>query len=81
MSAVVALAPLTPLAGAVAIWLLRNRPNLREAATLITATALFALVASLSPDASDWAASISESNIRCHSQLNSPADLISPFLS
>ena len=47
MSAVVALAPLTPLAGAVAIWLLRNRPNLREAATLITATALFALVASL----------------------------------
>ena len=50
MSAVVALAPLTPLAGAVAIWLLRNRPNLREAATLITATALFALVASLAPE-------------------------------
>ena len=42
-----ALAVLAPLAGAAAIAALRRRPNQREAATLLTAAALFALVASL----------------------------------
>lgn len=41
------LAVLVPLAGAVPIAAAHRRPNLREAATLITAAALFALVASL----------------------------------
>jgi multicomponent Na+:H+ antiporter subunit D len=38
-----------PLAGALLIVLARRRPNLREAATLLTALALFALVLSLLP--------------------------------
>jgi multicomponent Na+:H+ antiporter subunit D len=48
-SLTVATAFLVPLAGAALIWLLRNRPNPREAATLATAAVLFALVASLAP--------------------------------
>ncbi len=43
------LAILTPLAGALLIGVLRNRPNLRESTTLLTAGALFALVLSLLP--------------------------------
>ena len=44
---VAGLAVLAPLLGAGAIGLLRERPNLRETATLITAGVLFLLVASL----------------------------------
>ena len=39
-----------PLAGAAVIALLRRWPNAREAATLLTGVALFAFVASLTPD-------------------------------
>jgi len=46
---ILALAFLTPLAGCVLIGLLRDKPNLREAATLVTAVSLFLLVASLLP--------------------------------
>jgi multicomponent Na+:H+ antiporter subunit D len=38
-----------PLAGAVLIWMLDRRPNLREAVTLVTAIALFLTVATLIP--------------------------------
>ena len=51
-SPIVLLAVLTPALGALVIWGFRHWPNLREAATLITAGALFALVASLFPDVS-----------------------------
>ena len=51
-SAVVVLAPLTPLIGALLIWLLHSRPNLRETATLVTSVVLFGLVASLFPEVS-----------------------------
>jgi multicomponent Na+:H+ antiporter subunit D len=44
-----ALAPFVPILGALAIWFLRHHPNWREAATLITAGALFGLVVSLLP--------------------------------
>ena len=44
-----AAAPFIPLAGAVVIVLTARRPNLREAATLATAVALFAAVASFAP--------------------------------
>ena len=44
-----AAAPFIPLAGAVVIVLAARRPNLREAATLATAVALFAAVASFAP--------------------------------
>ena len=44
-----AAAPFIPLAGAVVIVLAARRPNLREAATLATAMALFAAVASFAP--------------------------------
>ena len=44
-----AAAPFIPLAGAAAIVLAARRPNLREAATLATAVALFAAVASFAP--------------------------------
>ena len=44
------LALLLPLFGTIFIGLFRNRPNLREAATLITGTALFLLVLSLWPE-------------------------------
>jgi multicomponent Na+:H+ antiporter subunit D len=44
------LALLVPIAGALLIWLTGSRPNLREAVTLITALALFALVLSVLPD-------------------------------
>ncbi|MCH7887807.1 MAG: monovalent cation/H+ antiporter subunit D family protein [Proteobacteria bacterium] len=47
---VLLLAPLTPLAGAVLMWLSRRRPNVREAVTLATAVVLFGLVASLYPE-------------------------------
>jgi multicomponent Na+:H+ antiporter subunit D len=40
---------LVPLAGALLIWLSRSRPNLREAMTLVTAVALFAVVLSILP--------------------------------
>ena len=40
---------LTPLLGALVIGVLRNRPNLREAATFVTAGTVFALVLSLLP--------------------------------
>ena len=48
-SLIAATAFLVPLAGAALIWLLRNRPDPREAATLVTAAVLFAFVASLAP--------------------------------
>ncbi len=48
-STVVLLAPATPLVGALAIYLTRHRPNVREAVTLATAALLFGLVASLYP--------------------------------
>jgi multicomponent Na+:H+ antiporter subunit D len=44
------LALLVPIAGALLIWITGSRPNLREAVTLITALALFALVLSVLPD-------------------------------
>jgi capsular exopolysaccharide synthesis family protein len=47
---VVWLAPLSPLAGAIFMWLARHRPNTREAVTLATAVILFGLVASLYPE-------------------------------
>jgi len=46
----VQLALAVPLAGAVLIALCDRRPNLREAVTLVTATALFGVVASLVPE-------------------------------
>ena len=45
-----ALGVAVPLVGAVLVALTGSRPNLRETVTLITATALFALVASLLPE-------------------------------
>jgi multicomponent Na+:H+ antiporter subunit D len=45
----VLLAVLVPLLGILATGLFRNRPNLREASTLITAGTLFGLVLSLAP--------------------------------
>jgi multicomponent Na+:H+ antiporter subunit D len=42
-----------PLVGAVLIWMLRNNPNQREAATLVTAGTLFVLVVSLFPVVAD----------------------------
>ena len=47
--ATIALALAAPLAGAVLIAALHRTPNLRETATLVTAAALFLLVASLTP--------------------------------
>ena len=44
-----------PLVGAVLIWMSRRNPNRREAVTLVTAGALFALVASLFPEVTDGA--------------------------
>ncbi len=38
-----------PLAGSLLIWLTGSRPNLREAVTLVTATALFGLVLTILP--------------------------------
>jgi len=46
---VIELAVAVPLIGAVLIWMLRERPNQREAVSLVTAGILFALVASLLP--------------------------------
>jgi multicomponent Na+:H+ antiporter subunit D len=43
------LALLVPIAGALLIWVTGSRPNLREAVTLITALALFAMVLSVLP--------------------------------
>ncbi len=47
--AIVGLAPFLPLLGAVMIWLAGPRPNVREGVTLITALALLAAVASVTP--------------------------------
>ena len=44
-----AVTPFIPLVGAAAIWLAGARPDLREAATLLTAGALFAAVAAQAP--------------------------------
>lgn len=44
---------LAPLAGALGIYLLRERPNLREGVSLLTAALLFALVVSLLPQVSE----------------------------
>ncbi|MCH7931001.1 MAG: monovalent cation/H+ antiporter subunit D family protein [Proteobacteria bacterium] len=51
-SPVVLLAPIVPFLGALLIWVFRNHPNPREAVTLLTAVALFGLVASLFPEVS-----------------------------
>ncbi len=48
-----ALAIAVPLVGAALIWLSRGRPNLRETVSLVTASILFALVASLLPGVLD----------------------------
>ena len=45
----------TPLVGAMLIWMSRSHPNQRESVTLVTAGILFALVASLLPEATDGA--------------------------
>ena len=49
------LAIAVPLVGAVLIWMSRDHPNQRETVTLVTAVALFALVASLFPEVMDGA--------------------------
>ncbi len=51
-SPVVLLAPIVPFLGALLIWVFRDHPNPREAVTLLTATVLFGLVASLFPEVS-----------------------------
>ncbi len=51
-SPVVLLAPIVPFLGALLIWVFRDHPNPREAVTLLTAVALFGLVASLFPEVS-----------------------------
>ena len=52
MSASIAIiaAPLTPVVGALAIWLARNHPWPREAATIVASLIMFGLVASLYPE-------------------------------
>jgi multicomponent Na+:H+ antiporter subunit D len=49
-AAVVGIAPLAPLVGALLIWLTGRYPNLRETVTLVTAAVLFLLVVSLVPE-------------------------------
>ncbi len=48
-SLAIGIAPLVPLFGAFLIWLAGPRPNVREAVTLVTAGALFAIVVSIAP--------------------------------